>query len=236
MRAKATPKAGNRRGYVASVSKKQRSVIVARKAGSRAQDSFMLKNAVCKARNEDQETAEWISEDDSELVRMPGRSISIVKIGTYLDAEANLLHLDLRTAIPLEFALSRIDTRDSSGKSQSDRDEDALTGLDTETQGPGRTTKPSEASNSSGTQGRLHGRKASSENKDAGTSLKTYRPGPDDDCRPPAYVEADAHYWSDLFYTSKGARVDDVAASKAASNVIQIPPHSIFASTRNQKR
>ncbi|KAG9683319.1 hypothetical protein KCU95_g11690, partial [Aureobasidium melanogenum] len=188
MRAQATPKAGNRRGYVASVSRKQCSVIIARKAGSRAQDSFMLKNAVCKNRNKDQEPAEWISEDDTELIRMPGRSISIAKIGTYLNTETNLLHLDLRTAIPLKSELSRVVTRDSSGKSQSDRDEDedAPAGPETETQRTGRTTKAPEASNSSGAQGRLQGHKAGNEGKDIELSLETYLLGPDGDCHPPA--------------------------------------------------
>ncbi|KAG9685272.1 hypothetical protein KCU95_g12471, partial [Aureobasidium melanogenum] len=186
VRAKATFKAGNPRGYVASVSRKQRGVIIARKAGSRAKDSFMLKNAVCNSRNEDQETAEWISEDDTELVRMPGRSISTVKIETYLEAETNLLHIDLRTAIPLKSESSRIDTRGSKEKSQPDRDEDALTGQVIETQGPGKTTKPSEASSSSEAEGRLQGREASNEDKDAQIPLETYLPGPDDDCHPPA--------------------------------------------------
>ncbi|KAH0368688.1 hypothetical protein KCU65_g3894, partial [Aureobasidium melanogenum] len=147
-RAKVTSKAGNPRGDIASLSRKQRGVIIARKAGSRARDSFMLKSAACNSRNEDQETSEWISEDDTELVK--------------------------------------IATGDSSGKSQPDRDEDALAGPDTETQGPEKTTKPSEASNSSGAQGRLQGQKASNEDKDAENSLKTSVPGSNDDCRPPA--------------------------------------------------
>lgn len=70
----------------------------------------MLKNTVSGSRNEDQETAEWISEDDAELVRMPARSISTVKIETYLEAETNLLHLDLKTAIPMRSEPSRVDT------------------------------------------------------------------------------------------------------------------------------
>ncbi|KAG9625991.1 hypothetical protein KCV04_g11996, partial [Aureobasidium melanogenum] len=230
--AKAISKAGNPRGYIASVSRKQRGVIIARKAGSRAKDSFMLKNAVCDSRNEDQETAEWISEDDTGLLRMPGRSISTVKIKTYLEAETSLLHLDLRTAIPLKSELSMIDTRGSNEKSQPDRDEDALAGPDIETQGPGKTTKPSDASNSSGAEGGSQGREASNEDKDADIPLETYLPGPGDDCRRPAYVEADAQYRSDLFHISKGARVDDVAASKAAFDMIQVPPHNGSASIR----
>ncbi|KAH0160041.1 hypothetical protein KCU67_g6882, partial [Aureobasidium melanogenum] len=228
--AKATSKAGNPRGYIASVSRKQRGVIIARKAGSRVKDSFMLKNAVCDSSNEDHETAEWISEDDTGLFRMPGRSISTVKIKTYLEAETSLLHLDLRTAIPLKSESSGVETRGSNEKSQRDRDEDALAGPDTETQQPGKTTKPLDASNSSGAEGSSQDREASDKDKDADIPLETYFPGPDDDCRPPAYVVADAQYWSELFQISRGARVDDVAASKAACGMIQIPPHNGSAS------
>ncbi|KAI4748173.1 hypothetical protein E4T50_01589 [Aureobasidium sp. EXF-12298] len=228
--AKATSKAGNPRGYIASVSRKQRGVIIARKAGSRAKDSFMLKNAVCNSSNEDHETAEWISEDDTGLFRMPGRSISTVKIKTYLEAETSLLHLDLRTAIPLKSESSGVETRGSNEKSQRDRDEDALAGPDTETQEPGKTTKSLDASNSSGAEGSSQDREASDKDKDADIPLETYFPGPDDDCRPPAYVVADAQYWGELFQISRGARVEDVAASKAASGLIQIPPHNGSAS------
>ncbi|KAG9679316.1 hypothetical protein KCU99_g3115, partial [Aureobasidium melanogenum] len=226
MGAKATSKADNPRGYIASVSRKQRGVIIARKAGSRAKDSFMLKNAVCNSSNEDHDTAEWISEDDTGLFRMPGRSISTVKIKTYLEAETSLLHLDLRTAIPLKSESSGVDTRGSSEKSQRGRDEDALAGPDTETQEPGKTRKPLDASNSSGAEGSLQDREASDKDKDKDIPLETYFPGPDDDCRPPAYVVADAQYWGELFQISRGARVDDVAASKAACGMIQIPPHN----------
>ncbi|KAG9546928.1 hypothetical protein KCU71_g16669, partial [Aureobasidium melanogenum] len=193
-------------GYIASVSREQRGVIIARKAGSRAKDSFILKNAVCNSSNEDQETAEWITEDDTGLFRMPGRSISTVKIKTYLEADTSLLHLDLRTAIPLKSESSRVDTRGSNEKSQRDQDEDALAEPDTDTQEPGKTTKPLDASNYSGAEGRLQSREASNKDKDADIPLETYLPGPDDDCRPPTYVEADAQYWSDLFHISKGAR------------------------------
>ncbi|KAG9966975.1 hypothetical protein KCU61_g305, partial [Aureobasidium melanogenum] len=193
----ATPisKAGNPRGYIASVSREQRGVIIARKAGSRAKDSFILKNAVCNSSNEDQETAEWITKDDTGLFRMPGRSISTVKIKTYLEADTSLLHLDLRTAIPLKSESSRVDTRGSNEKSQRDQDEDALAEPDTDTQEPGKTTKPLDASNYSGAEGRLQSREASNKDKDADIPLETYLPGPDDDCRPPTYVEADAQYW-----------------------------------------
>lgn len=225
-----TSRSGKPGGYIARVSRKQRGVIIARKAGSRVQDSFMLKSAARSSRNEDQETAEWISEDDAELVRMPARSISTVKIETYLEAETNLLHLDLRTAIPMRSESSRVGTNQGS---QPGSNEDALARPKTKTQEPGKTTKPPEASSSSGAEGELQDRETSKEERDAENS---HLPGPDDDCCPPAYVEADGQYLSDLFHVCKGARLDDVVASKAALDTIQIPPHSISASIGDWKR
>lgn len=212
------------------MSRKQRGVIIARKAGSRVQDSFMLKNAVRSSLNEDQETAEWFSKDDAELVRMPARSISTVKIETYLETETNLLHLDLRTAIPMRSESSRVGT---SQGSQPTSDEDGLAGPKNKTQEPRKTTKPPEASSSSGAEGKLQGWETSKEERDAENS---YLPGPDDDCCPPAYVEADGQYLSDLFHVRKGARLDDVVALKAALNMIQISPHGISASIGDWKR
>lgn len=237
VRVRATSKPGKPRGYIACVSRKQRGVIIARKAGSRVQDSFMLKNAMCSSRNEDQKTGEWISEDDTELVRMPAKSISTVKIETYLEAEANLLHLNLRTAIPLQSESSRIDARGSNQDSQADQDEDTLAGPDTEKGKPGKTTKPpEEASSSSKAKDRSQDREASKEIRDAEMPLKTYLPGSVEDCCPPADVEADAQYWRDLFPVCKGARVDNVVASRAASNRIQIPLRDVFAQIRGQQR
>ncbi|KAK6007123.1 hypothetical protein QM012_006131 [Aureobasidium pullulans] len=178
-------------GHIACVSRTQRSVIVARKAGCRVQDSLMLKNDMRSSRHEDQGTTEWISEDDVELVRMPARSISTVKIETYLQAETNLLHLNLKTAIPLQSESSRIVTRGSIQDPQPDQDKDALAEPDTDTQEPGKTTKPPGASSSSGAKGRLQGRESSKEERDAENPSNPRLPGPDDDGCPPAYVDMD---------------------------------------------
>lgn len=193
----------------------------------------MLKNTVSGSRNEDQETAEWISEDDAELVRMPARSISTVKIETYLEAETNLLHLDLKTAIPMRSEPSRVDTNQGP---QHGADKDALTGPKTKTQGLRKTTKPPGAGSLSGEEGGWQGGGTDKEERDTANSSSTHPPGPDDDCCPPAYVEADGQCLSDLSRVRKGARLDDVVALKAALDTIHIPPHGIFASFGHWKQ
>jgi len=110
----------------------------------------MLKNvmrAPCGTGQGD--SAEWISEDDGELVRMPGQSISVVKIETHLEAETNLLYLSLRTAIPMQSESSKIDTRGSDESSQLDSHQEAFAGPSIGLHEPGKSTKSSAASRSS---------------------------------------------------------------------------------------
>lgn len=110
----------------------------------------MLKNFICTPCHTGQDdSAEWLSEDDSELVTIPGQSISIVKIETHLEAEVNLLHLSLRTAIPMQYVSSEIDTRGSDESSQLDPQQEAFAGPSTKLHEPGKGTKSSEASRSS---------------------------------------------------------------------------------------
>lgn len=145
-----TPRTGRSRGRIVCVSKRQRSVILTRKANTQVRDSFMLKNVVrepCSTGQDD--SAEWISEDDSELARMPGQSISVVKIETHLEAETNLLYLSLRTAIPMQHESSKINTRGSDESSQLDSHQGAFAGSSTRLHEPGKSTKSSEASRSS---------------------------------------------------------------------------------------
>ena len=145
-----TSKPGRSRGRIVCVSKKQRGVILTRKTNTRVRDSFMLKDVIRTPCYTDQDdSAEWKSEDDSELVRMPAQSISIVKIETHLEAETNLLHLSLRTAIPMQYESSRIKTRGSDESLQLDSHQAALAGPSAKLHEPGKSTKSLEASRSS---------------------------------------------------------------------------------------
>lgn len=149
-RVQVIPRPGRPRGRIVCVSKKQRGVILTRKTNTRVRDSFMLKNVMrtpCTTSQDD--SAEWLSEDDSELVKMPGQSISIVKIKTHLEAEMNLLHLSLRTAIPMQYESSKIHARGSSETSQLNPHLEACAGPSTNLHEPGESTKSSEASRSS---------------------------------------------------------------------------------------
>jgi hypothetical protein len=151
MRVRAASKPGVPRKHTVCINKKQRNVILTKKANLRVRDSFMLKNArhtPCDAHQED--AAEWVPEDDTELVRMPASSISVVKIETQLDVETNLLHLSLKTAIPMQPESSISHPRDSDQVSQSDMHQEVSAGPSSRTQGPAQTTKSPDASRSSG--------------------------------------------------------------------------------------
>lgn len=111
-----------------------------------------------------EESAEWVSEDDIELVRMPARSISVVNIEAYMDADTNLLRLSLRTAIPLQHEASSNRTRDSD--EQTDPHQEGFAGPSTRTQEPGKTTTPHDTSRSSVAEGNSQGQGATKTAKD----------------------------------------------------------------------
>jgi hypothetical protein len=125
----------------------------------------MLKNVLRTPSGAGQEeSAEWVSEDDTELVRMPVRSISIVNIEAYMDAETNLLRLRLRTAIPLQHESSRNHTRGSD--EQTDPQQEGLAGPSTRTQEPGKTTTPHDTSRSAAAEGSSQGQGVTKTAKD----------------------------------------------------------------------
>jgi hypothetical protein len=97
---------------------------------------------------------------------MPGRSISIVKIETHLEAETNLLHLTLRTAIPMQPESSKIYMRGSDQMSEHDLHHQVIAGPSTRKQEPGETDKPPHASRSSEAEEDSQGPGAAKEAKD----------------------------------------------------------------------
>jgi hypothetical protein len=167
MRVRATSKPGIPRSHIVCISKKQRNVILTRKANPRVRDSFMLKSirhTPCDAHQED--SAEWMSEDDTELVRMPATSISVVKIETRLEVETNLLHLSFKTAIPMQPESCRLHPRGSDRVSQSDAHEEDSAGPSGMTPEPAQTTKLPDASRSSEAEEGSQGPRAAKEVKD----------------------------------------------------------------------
>ena len=125
----------------------------------------MLKNVVRTPPGAGQEeSAEWVSEDDTELVRMPARSISVVNIQAYMDADTNLLRLSLRTAIPLQHEASSNHTRGSD--EQTDPYQEGFAGPSTRTQEPGKTTTPHDTNRSSAAGGSSQGQGATKTAKD----------------------------------------------------------------------
>jgi hypothetical protein len=97
---------------------------------------------------------------------MPGRSISIVKIETHLEAETNLLHLSLRTAIPMQPESSKLHIRGSDRLSEPDSDHQVMAGPSTRKQELGETNKPPHASRSSEAEEDSQGPGAAKEAKD----------------------------------------------------------------------
>jgi hypothetical protein len=97
---------------------------------------------------------------------MPGKSISIVKIETHLEAETNLLHLNLRTAIPMQPESSNIHTRDSDQMSEPEVYHQVIAGPSTRKQEQGETNKLPDASRSSEAEGKSQGPGAAKEAKD----------------------------------------------------------------------
>jgi hypothetical protein len=97
---------------------------------------------------------------------MPGKSISIVKIETHLEAETNLLNLSLRTAIPMQPESSNIPTRDSDQISEPEVHHRVIAGPSTRKQEQGETNKPPDVSRSSEAEGKSQGPGVAKEAKD----------------------------------------------------------------------
>jgi hypothetical protein len=97
---------------------------------------------------------------------MPASSISIVKIETRLDIETNLLHLCLKTAIPMQPESSISHSEGSDRVPQSDTNQEVFAGPSNRTQEPAQTTKPPDASRSSEAEEGSQGPGAAKEAKD----------------------------------------------------------------------